>query len=124
MGRIFLHWITFTDVGDLLELRIASVTVGSGELTLFVQRLTVLEMHHLSRLGVEQAHIHIAGDVLPKVDDRVPGIVPDQRSRKPLFLFHWHTASGDQLRVSVDGFNGGGLPVSRFYPGIIDLALL
>ena len=77
VGGVFLPLCTLADIGHFLEFCHTAVAVGGGEFTLFVQTLTVLDMHDLSRLSVMQNHVDKACNVLTKIRHQIACTVPE-----------------------------------------------
>ena len=75
---------------------VPAVAVGGRESAFPIQSFAVLEVHGLSRHCIAKGHMDIACDILPKVDDEIPGSVAHGGPDKALMLPH-----GDALVFAV-----------------------
>ena len=124
VGRVFFPLCALADIGDLLKLRHAAVTVGGGEFAFQIKGFPVFEMHHLPRLGMVQHHADIARDILPEVRHQISGAVPEENTGELLLLPNGDTLIGDQRGVGMLCFRSGGHPIPCRNSGIIAFALL
>ena len=94
-----------------------------GEVAVFVQRFAAGQLDLLPGAG-GQRHLHIAGDILPKVQHGLAVGGAQQPARKGFLLpdgHGVHTGDGQGVRLGLYAMPAGKLP---FQPGIVHFALL
>ena len=81
-------------------------------------------MHGLPSIGVAKNHVHIARNILPKVDDKVPCSIANRCTGKMFLFSHRNALILNQFSFCMLGTDCCFLPAMQTKTGVIDLPLL
>ena len=71
-----------------------------------------------------QGHMHVSGNILPEVDDKISGGVAHEFSRKPFFFPHGDALVFDQFSFGMLGADRGFPPAEGGAAGVVNFAFL